>query len=62
VAVTLPAEHLEHIAADNDLVLDARTLGGTGIANECWLRTCPTWRRSSGTSTPDMMPAASLPG
>jgi len=29
--VTLPAERLEEAAADHDLVLDAKTLGGTGI-------------------------------
>jgi len=32
VAVTLPAERLEAMAAAHDLVLDAGTLGGTGIA------------------------------
>jgi AraC-like DNA-binding protein len=32
VAVTLPAGRLEAMAAAHDLVLDARTLGGTGIA------------------------------
>jgi AraC-like DNA-binding protein len=31
VAVTLPGERLEEIAAADELVLDARTLGGTGI-------------------------------
>jgi AraC-like DNA-binding protein len=32
IAVTLSGERLEAIAADNDLVLDHRTLGGSGIS------------------------------
>lgn len=34
VALTLSGERLEAMAADDDLVLDARTLGGTGIAGQ----------------------------
>ena len=33
-AITLPAGRLEQIAAQYDLVLDAKTLGGTGVANK----------------------------
>jgi AraC-like DNA-binding protein len=32
VAVTLPGERLEEVAAEHDLVLDAKTLGGTGVS------------------------------